>query len=54
MAGTLHKKVGGKMRLVSWPGSQASSLWSENEAGRNDRMIAALEAELGIGRFQRL
>ena len=45
VAGTLYKKVGGKMRLVMWPGSQKSSLWESNEAGGNDRMIAALEAE---------
>lgn len=45
--GTRHKKVGGKMRLVAWPGSQDSSLWDYNEAGGNDRMIAALEREFG-------
>jgi hypothetical protein len=47
MAGGLYKKVGGKMRLTLWPGSQDSSLWGNNEAGGNDRMIAALEAEFG-------
>lgn len=46
MAGTQHKKVGGQIRLTPWRGSQASTLWSKNEA-RNDRIIAALSAELG-------
>ncbi|WP_155265116.1 glycosyltransferase family 2 protein [Sphingomonas segetis] len=47
MAGTLHKKVGGRMSLVVWSGSQQTALWSGNEAGGNDRMIAALEREFG-------
>jgi hypothetical protein len=47
MRGALHKKVGGKMRLMMWTGSQETSLWKHNEAGGNDRMIAALQAELG-------
>ena len=50
MAGTLHRKVGGKMRLVMWPGTQSSSLWESNETGGNDRMIAALEEEFGSTR----
>ena len=45
MAGTLHKKVGDKMRPVMWPGSQNLSLWASNEAGGNDAIIAALESE---------
>lgn len=45
LAGTLHKKVGGRMRLVMWPGTQESRLWDANEAGGNDSMIAALERE---------
>jgi len=47
MAGTLYKKVGGKMHLAMWPGSQRPSVWESNEGGGNDRMIAALEAEFG-------
>jgi hypothetical protein len=47
MTGTLHKKVGARMVLTPWPGSQPSSLWDENERGGNDRMIAALLAEFG-------
>jgi hypothetical protein len=47
MAGTLYRKVGGRFRVVTWPGTQASSLWTSNEAGGNDRMIKALEAEFG-------
>jgi hypothetical protein len=47
MAGTNFRKVGGMMRLITWEGSQQSSLWTSNEAGGNDRMIAALEREFG-------
>jgi hypothetical protein len=47
MAGTKSRKVGPLMWVVAWPESQADSLWAGNEAGGNDRMIAALEAELG-------
>jgi hypothetical protein len=51
MTGTLHKKVGGRMRLLMWPSSQNSSLWESNETGGNDRMIAALEHEFySVGR----
>ncbi len=46
-AGTLHKKVGRRMRLITLADSQASSLWDSNEDGGNDRMIRALEAEFG-------
>jgi hypothetical protein len=48
MAGTPARKVGGKMRLVNWPASQSSALCFDNgDGGGNDRMIRALEAELG-------
>jgi len=47
MAGTLYRKVGGRFRIVTWPGTQDSSLWANNEAGGNDRMIRALEVEFG-------
>jgi hypothetical protein len=48
MSGTPHKKVGPKMRLATWRGSQEASLWKVNEVGGNDRMIAALQAELAV------
>jgi hypothetical protein len=48
MAGTLHRKVGPKSRLVSWAGSQSRTLWESNREGGNDRMIRALEEEFGI------
>ena len=48
LAGTLAKKVGGKLRLVTWPNTQTSALWAPNEAGGNDRMIAALQCELPL------
>jgi hypothetical protein len=47
MAGTMSRKVGPRMWGVAWPDSQDVSLWSDNEAGGNDRMIAALESEFG-------
>ena len=47
VAGTRYRKVGGAFRIISWPGTQDSSLWSSNAAGGNDRMIRALEAEFG-------
>jgi hypothetical protein len=47
MAGTRFKKVGGKLWLLNWPGSQQTSLWAVNEAGGNDAMIAALQEEFG-------
>ena len=49
MAGTPLRKVGGKLRLIGWAGSQQSSLWENNRRGGNDRMIRRLEAEFGIG-----
>jgi hypothetical protein len=48
MAGTPVRKVGGKLRLVTWPGSQEQSLWADNKEGGNDRMIRALTAEFGL------
>jgi hypothetical protein len=50
LSGTLHKKVGGKMRVVTWPESQKSSLWAANEH-ENDRMMQRLEAEFALKRF---
>ena len=46
-AGTLYRKVGGEFRLLTWTGTQDSSLWLGNEAGGNDRMIRALNEEFG-------
>lgn len=48
MAGTLCRKVGPRMRLIPWSGTQDSSLWNSNERGGNDRMIAALQARFGV------
>ena len=47
MAGTKSRKVGGRSILITWPGTQQSSLWDSNEAGGNDRAIAALEERFG-------
>lgn len=47
MAGTPYRKVGSRMRLITWPDSQSTALWVSNECGGNDRMIRALEAEFG-------
>lgn len=47
-AGTRFRKVGGQMRLISWLGSQDSSLWDVNSKGGNDRMIAALQAKFPL------
>jgi hypothetical protein len=47
MMGTTHKKVGPRMRLITWPDTQQSSLWQTNEHGGNDAAIAALEREFG-------
>lgn len=49
MAGTRHRKVGDSMLLPLWPGSQEQTLWADNAAGGNDRMIAALEGEFPLG-----
>ena len=45
MAGTLHKKVGGKVLLTPWDGKQISSLWDSNERGGNDAAVVALQRE---------
>jgi hypothetical protein len=45
--GTRYKKVGDRMMLPLLRGSQEVNLWARNSDGGNDRMIAALEAELG-------
>lgn len=45
--GTRHRQAGGRFWRINWPSSQGSSLWSSNEEGGNDRMIAAMEAEFG-------
>lgn len=46
-ASTRHRKVGEAMLLPLLSKSQETNLWVANLAGGNDRMIAALEAELG-------
>jgi len=46
-AGTLYKKVGGRISLIPWSGSQVTSLWENNRVGGNDAMIRALSEELG-------
>lgn len=48
LAGAKYRKVGGKLRLVSWPATQEAALWNENEGGPNDRAIAALEREFPL------
>lgn len=47
MAGTAVKKVGGRMRLITWRESQETALWESNQREGNDRMVRALEAEFG-------
>jgi hypothetical protein len=48
MARTKFKQVGTKYRLITWSGSQDTSLWADNQTGGNDRMIRALEDQLGL------
>ena len=48
MAGTPVRKVGGRMKLITWAGSQDDSLWADNRLGGNDRMIRALIEEYGV------
>ena len=48
MAGTPIRKVGGRMMLITWAGSQDQSLWTDNRQGGNDRMIKALIDEYGV------
>lgn len=47
MAGTRHRKIGGRHWPISWAGTQESSLWNDNELGGNDAAIAALTNEFG-------
>ncbi|WBU52510.1 glycosyltransferase [Paracoccus sp. SCSIO 75233] len=48
MAGSLPEKIGGKFRIVEWPGSQARNLRSGNLTGDgNDRAVAAMLREYG-------
>jgi hypothetical protein len=47
MAGTRHQKVGRKIQLTPWPGSQRSTLWTSNELGGNDAALAVLQREFG-------
>lgn len=49
LAGTPVRKVGARFRVLNWPGTTDDSLWSQNEAGGNDRMIEALQQEFGPG-----
>lgn len=48
MAGTPIRKVGGRMKIITWAGSQDESLWADNRQGGNDRMIRALVDEFGL------
>lgn len=48
LRGSNPEKVGGRFRVVEWPGSQAQNLRATNlGTGGNDRAIAALMAEYG-------
>ncbi len=49
MAGRTAAKIGGRARIVDWPGSQASTLRALNLAGAgNDRAVAAMTARYGL------
>lgn len=48
LAGTKVKKVGDRLRLITWEHSQDSSLWEENQRGGNDRMIEALQRDFPL------
>jgi hypothetical protein len=48
LAGTPVRKVGNSLVVTGWSGSAASALWNENQLGRNDEMIRALEEEFGV------
>lgn len=49
MAGARYLQTGGAFEQIVWPGSQSTSLRSENlEGGRNDDQIRAMEARFGI------
>ncbi|MCJ8140594.1 glycosyltransferase family 2 protein [Falsirhodobacter halotolerans] len=47
-AGARAEKVGGKLRVLEWPGSQTVSLRSDNLAQGNDRAIAAMTDRYGF------
>jgi hypothetical protein len=47
LAGTQVRKVGDSLVVTGWSGSAASALWNENQLGRNDDMVRALEKEFG-------
>lgn len=49
MAGSRPEKIGGRYRILEWPGSQAQNLRSGNLAGDgNDRAVAAMLAHYGF------
>ncbi|NHF71683.1 glycosyltransferase family 2 protein [Paracoccus xiamenensis] len=48
LRGSRPQKVGGRFRVIEWPGSQAENLRASNlGTGGNDRAIAAMLAEYG-------
>jgi hypothetical protein len=47
LTGTLTRKGAGRMRKITWVGSQDAALWDQNKQGGNDRAIRALEEEFG-------
>ena len=48
MNGNRYRQVGGRFQQVVWPGSQATSLRSQNlEGGKNDEQIKAMEQRFG-------
>lgn len=49
MAGRTAAKIGGRARVVDWPGSQETALRAFNLAGDgNDRAVAAMTARYGL------
>lgn len=49
LAGSCPEKIGGRFRIVEWPGSQAQNLRAGNLAGDgNDRAVAAMLAHYGF------
>ncbi len=49
LAGSRPEKIGGRFRIVEWPGSQAQNLRAGNLAGDgNDRAVAAMLAHYGF------
>lgn len=49
MAGSRPEKIGGRFRIIEWPGSQTQNLRSTNLSGDgNDRAIAAMLAHYGF------